>query len=120
MPASVYMLQDGGRALLIDLTGDTPNPNQQFLGPGVLSNSISILGVQGAVSAPHYSVFTPWTKTEIITLFYEYLLQGRMHVKDLVTHRYSPADAPQVYADLVQDRSKAIGVIFDWRKLAAV
>ena len=117
LSSCIQLLHKLGRVVL---TGDTPNPNQQFLGPGVLSNSISILGVHGAVSAPHYSVFTPWTKAEIIALFYEYLLQGRMHVKDLVTHRYSPADAPQVYADLVQDRSKAIGVIFDWRKLAAV
>ena len=40
-----------------------------------------------------------------------------MAVADLVTHRLSPHDAPQVYADLVKDRSKHMGVIFDWTRL---
>ena len=114
LTSCVQLLHALGRVVL---TGDTPNPNQQFLGPGVLSNSISILGVHGGVSAPHYSVFTPWTRAEITALFYEYLLQGRMRVKDLITQSHSPVDAPQVYAALVEDRSKAMGTIFDWSRL---
>jgi threonine dehydrogenase-like Zn-dependent dehydrogenase len=50
-------------------------------------------------------------------LFIDYLLQGRMRVSDLVTHRHSPVDAPQVYEGLRRDRSVAIGVIFDWSLL---
>lgn len=114
LSSCVQLLHPLGRVVL---TGDTPNPNQQYLGPGVLSNSISVLGVHGGVSAPHYSAFTPWTRAEITALFYEYLLQGRMRVRDLITQSYSPADAPQVYAALVQDRAKAMGTIFDWSKL---
>ena len=37
-----------------------------------------------------------------------------MRVDDLITGRHSPADAPQVYADLVQDRTRSLGVLFDW------
>ncbi len=41
-------------------------------------------------------------------------MQGRMKVSDLVAQRYSPMDAPEVYARLVQDRSRYMGVMFDW------
>jgi threonine dehydrogenase-like Zn-dependent dehydrogenase len=40
-----------------------------------------------------------------------------MKVSDLITHRYSPVDAPDVYAGLVQDRSSSMGIIFDWSLL---
>ncbi len=40
-----------------------------------------------------------------------------MRVSDLITHRYSPLEAPQVYEHLRQGRSGALGVIFDWSKV---
>ncbi len=110
----VQLLRRLGRVVLV---GDTPVPLQQPVGPGVLSNSISILGVHGAVSAPSYSEWTPWPRNEIAQLFFDYLLQGRMKVKDLITHRWSPAEAPKVYEGLVRDRSGTMGNMFEWGRL---
>ncbi len=110
----VQLLRRLGRVILV---GDTPTPNQQPVGPGVLSNSISILGVHGGVSAPSYSEWTPWPRSEMTQLFFDYLLQGRMRVKGLVTHRHSPHDAPKVYEGLMRDRSGTVGNIFEWDRL---
>jgi threonine dehydrogenase-like Zn-dependent dehydrogenase len=63
------------------------------------------------------SDFSPWSAAEMVALFFDYLQQGRMRVSDLITHRYSPFDAPQVYEQLQQDRAAAIGIIFDWSLL---
>ena len=65
----------------------------------------------------HPSEFNPWTRREITSLFFDYLSQGRMRVSDLVTSRHSPLEAPEVYANLLRDRSGQIGVIFDWNQL---
>jgi threonine dehydrogenase-like Zn-dependent dehydrogenase len=65
----------------------------------------------------HPSEFNPWTRREIISLFFDYLMQGRMKVSDLVTHRYAPSEAPQVYAALRDRRSEFMGVLFDWTGL---
>lgn len=111
---SVLLLRKLGRLVLV---GDTPLPTQQHLGPGVVSNSIAILGVHGMSSAPTYSEHTPWPREEMIALFFDYLAQGRMRVADLVTHVHSPLDAPQVYPGLLNDRSAALGVLFDWTLL---
>ena len=108
---SIRLLRRLGRAVLL---GDTPTPSQQCLGPGVVSNSIAILGIHGTMSPAQASEFNPWTRQEMTALFFDYLVQGRMRVSDLVTRRYSPLDAPEAYAQLVEDRSETIGVIFDW------
>jgi len=102
----------------IVLLGDTPTPSQQHLGPGLVSNSIAILGIHGAMMPEHSTVFNPWTAQEMAGLFFEYLLQGRMRVEDLITHRVSPLLAPQVYPQLLQEKDQALGVIFDWEQLA--
>ena len=107
----IPLLRKLGRLILL---GDTPHPTQQYLGPGVVSNSIAILGIHGSMTPEHPSEFNPWTRPEGVALFFDYLMQGRMKVSDLITHRYSPREAPEVYFGLLQDRSRALGVVFDW------
>ena len=50
-------------------------------------------------------------------VFFDYLMSGRMNVAELVTHRYSPLQAPEAYLGLLKDRSTDVGVIFDWTML---
>jgi len=107
------LLRKLGRAVLL---GDTPTPSRQGMGPRVLADSLSILAIHALMRPEVPSEFNPWTAEEMTALFFDYLQQGRMRVADLVTHRHDPADAPSVYAGLLRDRSKAIGVLFDWTK----
>lgn len=100
-----------GRVILV---GDTPNPTQQRLAPGVVSDSIAILGIHGSMTPEYPSEFNRWTRRAVTALFYDYLTRGQMKVSDLVTQRPKPSDAPKVYTDLVRDRSSAMGIVFDW------
>lgn len=110
----IQLVRRCGRLVLL---GDTPIPSQQHLGPGVVSNAISILGTHGYVVPHQTTEFTPWTLETMSDVFFDYVAQGRMRVADMVTHRYSPLEAPEVYRKLAQDRSSAMGVIFDWTLL---
>jgi 2-desacetyl-2-hydroxyethyl bacteriochlorophyllide A dehydrogenase len=107
----IRLVRKLGRVILL---GDTPTPTKQCLGPGVVSDSIAILGIHGTMVPEHASEFNPWTRDEAVALFFDYLLQGRMRVSDLVTHRFAPREAPAVYQGLVRDRSAVMGAIFDW------
>lgn len=111
---SIQLLRRLGRLVLL---GDTPIPTRQYLGPGVVSNSIAILGIHGYAMPERTTDFTPWTADTMSSLFFDYLMRGQMNVKDLVTHRYSPLQAPEVYSGLLRDRSAEVGVIFDWTQL---
>jgi threonine dehydrogenase-like Zn-dependent dehydrogenase len=61
--------------------------------------------------------FTPWTAERMSGIFFDYILSGRLNVSTLIKHRYSPLEAPEVYRRLSEDRSTAVGVIFDWSTL---
>lgn len=103
-----------GRLVLL---GDTPKPTEQRLGPGVVSNAIAILGIHGYTVPERTTEFTPWTIETMSALFFDYVRRGKMHVADLITKRCSPLDAPQLYADLLNNRSGQVGIIFDWTTL---
>ncbi|MBN2502633.1 MAG: zinc-binding dehydrogenase [Anaerolineales bacterium] len=108
------LLRSQGRLLLL---GDSPMPSRQRLGPGVVSEALTIIGSHASTIPDHPSAFAPWGRNEIGELFLDYLRQKRMNVVDLITHRYNPLEAPKVYADLERDRSQTLGVIFDWELL---
>jgi len=110
----IQLLRQLGRVVLL---GDTPTPSQQYLGPGVVSNAVSILGIHGFTLPEERTAFTPWTAREMSEVFFTYLQRGAMNVKNLITHRYSPLDAASVYQSLLNDRSGSLGVIFDWTQL---
>jgi 2-desacetyl-2-hydroxyethyl bacteriochlorophyllide A dehydrogenase len=112
---AIQLVRRLGRLLLL---GDTPTPSQQHLGPGVVFKSIAILGIHGYQVPDKRTEYTPWSVEEMSGVFFDYLLRGRMNVKDLVTHRISPLQAPETYLGLLQDRSAAVGVILDWEQLA--
>lgn len=111
---SIQLLRRFGRLVLL---GDTPTPSQQHLGPGVVFKSIAILGIHGYAVPDKTTEFTPWTVEAMSSVFFDYLIRGKMNVSGLVTHRYSPLQAPEAYMKLVNDRSSAVGVLFDWTTL---
>ena len=110
----LQLLRPLGRLILL---GDSPTPTQQHLGPGVVSNSLSILGIHAYARPMHGDPFTPWGAHEMVELFFDYLLQKRMRVDDLITQRVSPHRAPEIYTQLQSDRSSVLGIIFDWTNL---
>lgn len=99
-----------GRLGRVVLLGDSTVPSQQVLGPKVVANSISVLGTHASLVRG----FQGWDGSRMESLFFDYLVSGRMDVKSLITHRHSPADAVRVYEGLLRDRSSALGVILDW------
>ncbi len=105
------LLRPLGRLVLL---GDSPSPSRQHLGPRIVGDSISILGVHASIAPPVQTPRDRWTIAAMTELFFLLLRTGRMDVDGLISHRFEPADAPDVYARLQSDRSEFLGVLFDW------
>ena len=96
----------------IILNGDTPFPTKQSLG-SALSKSIDLHPVHGMIAGQLHSL--PWTAGRNTKMNFDFMLQKRIKVKDLITHRFKPQEAPEFYHMLYTDRSfPAVGVLFDW------
>ena len=100
-----------GRVILL---GDTPTPSRQQLGPRIVADSVSVLGVHASAAPAVASLRDPWTLSAMTSLFFDWVSSGRMDVDSLVTHRFQPTRAPEVYESLRADRSQFLGVILDW------
>lgn len=109
-PAST-LLRPLGRLVLL---GDSPSPSRQSLGPRIVADSIAILGVHASAAPAVATARDPWTLQAMTELFFLFLRNGRMNVDGLVSHRFTPDQAPEVYAGLQRDRSAYLGTLFDW------
>lgn len=98
----------------IVLLGDAGNPSQQHLTGELISRGLHIIGAHDNNPPKFASDHAWWTRNHMADLFMTYLAQGRMRVADLITHRFAPAQAPEAYRRLVEDRATAMGVVFDW------
>jgi threonine dehydrogenase-like Zn-dependent dehydrogenase len=113
---ALTLVRNGGRLVLL---GDSGAPSEQRLAPDLITRGLTVVGAHdsNAPGAPTNNDW--WTNRHMQPLFFKYLERGQMRVSDLVTKRYSPRDAGSAYADLLADRSSAMGVLFDWSQLSA-
>lgn len=111
---AITLLRRFGKLILL---GDTGEPSQQYLTGDVITKGLRIIGTH-ASNPPEVSTDrAPWTQSEMYKLFFTYVARGDMRVNDLITHRYTPHEAPQAYYMLRHDRSAAMGVVFDWTQV---
>ena len=112
--SALTLLRRFGRLILL---GDTGSPSAQYLTGDVVTKGLCILGAHDSNPPAQSTDHAYWSHQRMADLFYTYLLRGDMRVKDLITHRYSPADAPEAYRMLREERGTAMGVLIDWTQV---
>jgi 2-desacetyl-2-hydroxyethyl bacteriochlorophyllide A dehydrogenase len=80
--------------------------------------SFTIIGTHETSHPAAATRDNPWTHIRHNELFFDYVAGKRIEVGSLLSHRFSYAKAPEVYAQLLADRSMHMGVILDWREKA--
>jgi len=112
LPMGLKLARSFGKLLLI---GAVPYPSRQHLTDDVLCRQVDIIGTITWTLPPGKAQM--WPAARQARLFMEYLRRGQMRVSDLITHRFSPTEAPDVYEFLQESRGTTMGVIFDWRDM---
>lgn len=107
------LARKNGKILII---GDTTEPHKQALGPGVVSNYLTIMGAHAKMLADFDNPFYPYTWQRVHEIFYDYLMQGRIRVSELMTLEVAPEEMPELYRKLAADTTLATGIQIDWEK----
>lgn len=108
------LARKNGKILII---GDTTEPHKQALGPGVVSNYLTIMGAHSKMFAEADNPFFPYTWQRIHEIFYDYLMQKRIRVSELMTMEVSPYEMPKLYMQLLTEAAPATGIQIDWSRL---
>jgi threonine dehydrogenase-like Zn-dependent dehydrogenase len=79
------------------------------------TNSYTIIGAHNRSHTPVSTWENPWTQKHDSEFFFELEMNGDIDVRPLITHRVPYAQAIEMYDMLMTDRTKAAGVLLDWR-----
>lgn len=79
------------------------------------AGSFDIIGAHISSQAERSSFDNPWTCVRNSETFFRMLATGQMEVASLISHRVPYTEAPQVYKNLLKDRTQSMGVVFEWK-----
>jgi len=113
-PAALGLARRFGKLLLL---GDAGRPSQQCLTSDVMTRGVRIIGAHDNDAPATESDYHYWTRDNMSQLFFDYVARGQMRIEDLISHRFSPENAREAYNLLLNDRTSAMGVIFDWSQV---
>jgi 2-desacetyl-2-hydroxyethyl bacteriochlorophyllide A dehydrogenase len=77
--------------------------------------SFTIIGTHEMSTPSVATPDNPWTARRNCELFFDYVAERRIEVDPLISHRVPFSEAPDIYMQLLEDRSSAMGVIIDWK-----
>ncbi len=93
----------------IVLLGDAGSPDSQHLTSDLIRKGLTVTGAHDG-----HIEFSHQQSGAVYELFFKMLVEKRIDVSNLITHRVKPKDCESVYQMLNQRRQDTMGVIFDW------
>lgn len=112
IPAALRLARRLGRVVLL---GSPRGPVSVDFHDEAHTLGLEIIGAHNSTHPPTDSPHTPWTLARHAELFHDLLAAGRVRVADLTTHRYRWDRAPEAFRMLLEDRSRALGVLLQWK-----
>lgn len=76
--------------------------------------SYTIIGCHNFSHPTNPQADNPWTIKRHVEQFFDLVGRGELDMERLISRRVNYKEAPEVYHDLLHDRSKDMGIIFNW------
>jgi 2-desacetyl-2-hydroxyethyl bacteriochlorophyllide A dehydrogenase len=76
--------------------------------------SYTIIGAHNSSHPRYETPYNQWTQKRHAELFFDLILDGELDMRPLISHTVPYSQAPEIYAMLLEDRSRAMGVVFEW------
>ena len=80
----------------------------------VHGRGVSLIGAHTMARPKIESAPSLWTDDDDLSAVMALIKGGRLNFKDMICEIHSPAEAPEVYARLANEKNFPIGVLFDW------
>ncbi|MEA3345600.1 MAG: zinc-binding alcohol dehydrogenase [Chloroflexota bacterium] len=111
IPEEFHVLRRQGRFVVLS----SPRDNTTFDFHDLCNwPSFQIIGAHASSHPPVSTPQNPWTKERHAQLFFGLIADGELDIESLISHRESYEKAPELYNMLLEDRSRAMGVVLEW------
>lgn len=111
IPLALRLTRRRGRVVIL---GSPRGPVAIDFHDEVHTLGLRIIGAHNSTHPPTETPDSPWTLHRHARLFFDLLADGSLDVAPLITHRFPGAEAADAYGMLLEDRTRAMGVILDW------
>ncbi len=111
LPLALRLARRKGRVVIL---GSPRGPASLDLHDEVHTLGLRIIGAHNSTHPAVETPDTPWTLARHAELFFDLLTEKAIDVGALITHRFSGRDAPEAFNLLLEDRTRAMGVVLDW------
>jgi 2-desacetyl-2-hydroxyethyl bacteriochlorophyllide A dehydrogenase len=111
MQGALRLARPKGRVVVL---GSPRGPVSIDFHEEVHTQGLEIIGAHNMVHPTVETPYAPWTISRDVELFLEWQNAGVVDVRPLITHRYGWRQVEEAYQMLLEDRSRALGVILDW------
>lgn len=113
IPQEMELLHDMGRMVILSSPrGKTTMDFHDY----VNRPSCEIIGAHNLSHPEVATLQNPWSFDRDAEIFMQAVINKQLDVKRLITHREHFTKAVDMYEMLIKDRSKTMGVLFDWDK----
>jgi 2-desacetyl-2-hydroxyethyl bacteriochlorophyllide A dehydrogenase len=103
--AALRLAAPRGRVVLL---GDVGDPSEQHLTSDVIIKGLSVIGAHDCHAE------APWSPERMSQLFFHHVLNGRIDMSGMNTHRFRPEQAKEAYAATGSPDEAAMGILIAW------
>jgi 2-desacetyl-2-hydroxyethyl bacteriochlorophyllide A dehydrogenase len=110
IPTTLRMARRQGRIIIL---GSPRGKVEIDFHDEVHTLGLHIIGAQVSTHPRVATPYNPWTAERNGELFFDLVMNNRLHVDDLITHRFDRQDAWAAYQMLAEDRTENMGMVLE-------
>jgi 2-desacetyl-2-hydroxyethyl bacteriochlorophyllide A dehydrogenase len=110
IPTALQMVRRQGRVILL---GSPRHPVAVDFHNEIHTLGLHVIGAHTSTQPEVETYDNPWTRRRNSELFFDLVMAGWLQLDDMITHRYPWREAPAAYEMLAEDRTRAMGVVFE-------
>lgn len=111
VPHAMRLARRRGRVILL---GSPRGPSEIDFHDEVHTLGLQVIGAHTSTQPLHETPYHQWTRARNAALLLDLVAARRFDVAGLISHRYSYRSAREAYEMLLQDRTRAMGVLFSY------
>ncbi|MFN3652760.1 MAG: zinc-binding dehydrogenase [Armatimonadota bacterium] len=114
LPGALKLATEGGTVVVLGSPRGTAKEVDFY--SDLHRRSLRVVGAHDSGLGREVRRNFPWTDTRAVPALVHWVRTGHLPVEDLITHHVPPSALPGMYAGLLDDKERYLGVVLDWTR----